>query len=102
MSNFYILDEEGNPKKTDLMSWAHTLENNDDRWQVGLTKGMSFSISTRFLGLCHKTAKDKGDPTLWETLVRDNDGEEVFLKRYDSLEKAKKGHEECVVKYCSP
>jgi hypothetical protein len=68
-SKHWILDEHGQPKPVDLMTWAYWLENAQNRivkqeW-IGEVK-----VSTVFLGLDHNySLHHNAPPYLWETMV---------------------------------
>ena len=97
----YILDEHGEPKAVDLVTWAYWFEastNNrtrviaQDKDESGETTVM---VSTVFLGLDHNWGD--GPPILWETLVLggDLDGE---MTRYSSRDDAMRGHQDMCAK----
>lgn len=94
MRGWYILDALGNPQPVaGLSEWA--------MWQacherhVAITEIGDSQISTVFLGWNHDFLG--GPPLLWETIVFGGklNGE---MKRYSTLDEAKKGHDEMVGK----
>ncbi len=65
-NDHYILDESGEPKKVDLMTWTAWYETaerhiGDDHLPGGI------HVSTVFLGLDHDW--EGGQPVLWETMI---------------------------------
>lgn len=67
----WIVDENGNPRLTDLLTWADWFEKSEncivkqDYIQGG--EG-TVTVSTVFLGIDHNFV-DEGPPLLWETMV---------------------------------
>lgn len=68
-TDHWILDENGKPKKVDLMTWAQWFETADrivrQEW-IG-----DIWVSTVFLGLDHNLS-NRGPPILWETMAFSN------------------------------
>ncbi len=82
----YILDEAGEPVKTDLMSWARQFELPAIR-TVKKEKIGESEVSTIFLGIDH--GWEGGPPVLWETMVfdgkLDQEQDRCSGKRADAL-----------------
>lgn len=90
MSDKYILTPAGNPKQVDdLMEWARWFETADrivHQQQVG-----DYFVSTVFLGLDHSFGS--GPPLLFETMVFDEQRNEMYCERYSTWEQAVAGHD---------
>ena len=88
MSDKYILNKRGEPKKADLLPWARWYETADR--QLAETRIEQTRISTVFLGLDHSFGLD-GPPVLWETMVFGGKLDEEQC-RYTSKDDALTGH----------
>ena len=92
MSILYVLDEQGNPRKTVSLSyWSKWFENSDRhvaKDYIGCAE-----VSTVFLGIDH--SHGDGEPLLYETMIfgGKHDG---YQDRYPTREKALLGHAEAV------
>lgn len=95
MSEHYILDEKGEPKVVDLMTWARWFERGIGRLVGQSPLGEKGSVSTVFLGLDHRFGND-GPPILWETMIfgGPHDG---YQERYSSKADAVAGHAKAVM-----
>jgi hypothetical protein len=60
---------------------------------VGDTEIHGCRVSTVFLGLDHRWAKDEGDPLVFETMIFGGVNDQ-YQKRYTSYEAAEAGHAE--------
>ena len=85
----YILDENGEPKAVDALTWAKNFET-ADRNVAKDTIG-KFLVSTVFLGLDHNWSGE-GLPVLWETMVFGLPDDEEMMLRYTSKADALQGH----------
>ncbi len=98
MSDFYILDENGEPVPCpEAVQWAQWKETHYDDWRLGYSEfpGEVY-VSTVFLGIDHNFTM-KGDPILWETMIFNLPGDEYeYQERYRSKEEAEEGHDRAV------
>lgn len=87
MRKYVIVD--GNPVlEPDILKWARWFEAAERRVDhTELDNGLR--VSTVFLGIDH--AFGEGPPVLWETMIFDGD-QDIFQRRYTSLDDAKSGH----------
>ena len=85
----YILDENGNPKAVDAVTWADSLEKADRK--LAQDSIGSLRVSTVFLGV-DLNFSDKGPPILWETKVSDLPDDEEVVEQYSSRADALEGH----------
>ena len=110
MTNDNYYDKEGKPME--MLEWAKLLE--DKNYQIikqDTFKNGNF-VSTVWLGLNYNFGK--GKPLIFETMVFDTNkkekfkigkrkmesmGEELDVKRYATLEEAKRGHKKMIKKY---
>jgi len=91
---YYILDKDHNPVKIeDFNQWATEMQTIK---RVGIDEVKDTTVSTVFLGLDHSFGvTDK--PVLFETMTfGSNPDFSEFQWRYDSWDKAVKGHQEIV------
>lgn len=88
MTDFWILGEDGEPKPTDLMTWAVWFRDVDRH--VADERIGDVRVSTVFIGLDHNFGR-LGPPILWESMVFGGplDGE---MARYTTREDARAGH----------
>ena len=92
MKILYVLDKQGNPRKTvNLSHWLKWMENNDRN--IANDKIRNVRVSTVFLGIDH--SQGRGEPLLYETMVfgGKHDGYEI---QYTTREKALEGHAEAI------
>lgn len=85
----YILDENGEPKAVDALTWSKIRVTEDRR--VALDKIGNLEVSTVFLGL-DRNWLGKGSPVLWETMVRGLPDDEELMDHYTSKADALEGH----------
>jgi len=94
--NFYILTENNEPKKVDVLEWAKWFHTSDRSVRFTIIKrtdtGDLVEISTVFLGLSHNHL---GGPYLYEQLIAYHDGEKDVIK-VQSLGSAKKSHQDLI------
>jgi hypothetical protein len=91
MGDYYILDEGGEPKATDLITWGHWMEDTRNNRHIGddtLPGGVR--VSTVFLGLNHRLLGN-GPPLLWETMIFGAPHDE-YQERYATRAEAIAGH----------
>lgn len=81
----YILDENRNVKPVDLMVWSEWFGSNDRRVRLDEVGGCV--VSTVFVGL---------ERDIFETMVFDHPGEDVYQDRYNTWDEAVKGHEKAM------
>ena len=92
MSDHYILDENRQPVKVDLMQWAGWFSK--DR-HVAKTEVGDAEVSTVFLGLDHQYGD--GPPLIFETLVFGGPLDQE-MERYSTWEEAERGHADMVLR----
>lgn len=104
LPGYYILDEEGQPKRVDLMEWAFWFQTADR--SVERFERDGYWVSTVFLGLDHNFSGN-GPPMLFETMAFDDvrevrefngrlyrmHGEAMLCERYSTRDNALIGHE---------
>ncbi len=89
-SDWYLLDEQGNPVPTeDMNAWGALMRDAEKR-TIGKTTIGNIVVSTVFLGMDHNFT-GKGGPVLWETCVFREDAPDV-AGRYLSRAEAELGH----------
>ncbi len=72
-----------------------------DNRRVALDKTALGSVSTVHLVIDHSFGRP-GPPVIFETLVRDQDGNELDMVRYSTEDEALRGHEQLVFNYLRP
>lgn len=95
----YILVNGEPVPEPDLMKWAESYERRENH-RVGKDRVGQMEISTVFLGIDHGFLWGRQDPSsykpvLWETMIFGGPLDQEQY-RYDSLEKAKAGHQKSV------
>ena len=90
----WIVDENGNPRLTDLMTWAHWIEKFDNR-VVKQDHIGEVSVSTVFLGIDHNFV-DEGPPILWETMVFGGKFDHYLERCSGNKEQAEAQHDKMV------
>ena len=90
---YYILDDEKNPVKTDVDTWAKWYETKRTIGRVVRQDHINgYFVSTVFLGLDHSFGKGE-IPVLWETMIfEEGDWTDLYAKRYTSNYDALCGH----------
>lgn len=86
---FYYLDN----KKTvacDCVKWSEEYKDYKSR-RVDWTEIDGIEISTVFLGIDHNYSGDR--PKLFETMVFDDKGNDIYMMRYTTWDEAEEGHE---------
>jgi hypothetical protein len=97
LGRWYILDDENNIIKCDMLTWARWLAENENRRIVNWTQITSeILVSTVFLGLDHRLY-GKGPPILFETMIFGGPLNE-HMWRYSSWDDAQTGHAAAVHK----
>jgi|SRR5882724_2432606 len=96
MSDYYILDDNGDPVKChNIYTWAQWL--NSNKKQVSYENVGGIDVSTVFLGLDHIFVPEYKDrPILWETMVFDNKNGLDWQQRFTSKQEALAFHEKVV------
>lgn len=100
MSDLYILDENGNPLRTEsIQEWGAFFEDRNKR-RVALDvfeqDGQDITVSTVFLGMDHSWSPKPHDPVLWETMIFGGPRSE-WQDRYTSKGAALEGHQRAVL-----
>lgn len=96
----YILDDEGNPvHEPDTLKWAEWFENANEKRIVKQTKIEGHFVSTVFLGLDNSFGGHL--PMLFETMIWDKDGKDIYQDRHSTKQKAELAHDRLVnqIKY---
>jgi len=95
MMEHYILNDKNEAVPAHFMEWADWMEttrhDGKDRRRVARSEVNGYDISTVFLGLNHAYGED-GPPEIFETMVWDPAGKEVYLMRYATWDEAEAGH----------
>lgn len=90
---YYRLDEDNNTIKCDLLEWCLLYETDEGqakrRVAFDLVDGMD--ISTVFLGLDHNYFG--GKPILFETMIFNKSGDDIYQRRYHTWQESEIGHE---------
>lgn len=91
---YYLLDENKNPYKCTLREWGEWFQDSrgDDRRRVAEDEIDGKRISTVFLGMDHNLYGE-GRPLIFETMVFDENGHEMYTNRYSLWEESLNGHE---------
>lgn len=55
-----------------------------------------YTVSTVFLGVDHDFSKNKNDPVLFETMIFDSSGKDIYIYRCCTLEQSYKMHEDAI------
>jgi hypothetical protein len=93
MDNYYKLNED---KTTSPCSQDEFIaQTTSNAKHVDKTEKDGYNISTVFLGSDYNFQRT-GAPILFETMIFDANGDDVFIDRYETYEDAKKGHDYCV------
>lgn len=92
MMDHWILDDNKEPIKVDLLTWARWFEFHDRK--VALTEIGYHRISTVFLGIDHNFS-GTGPPVLFETMVFDR-GRDVECYRWATWRESVAGHNRTV------
>lgn len=93
----YILEGKKPIPENDVIKWGRWVENTKNRIvkQESLEiLGKEIYASTVFLGLDHSFGGSK--PLLFETLIRDEKGNELLMERYSTWEEAEEGHKQSI------
>lgn len=90
-SPHYILDANKLAVPVSLQEWAEWIEGDVDRRRVALESVGPFEISTVFLGLDHNFGR--GLPHLFETMIFNKDGDDVWCERCGTWQEAIDMHE---------
>lgn len=91
---YYMLDENKNPYKCTLREWGEWFQNSrgDDRRRVAENEIDGNRISTVFLGM-DNNLWGKGKPLIFETMVFDKEGNDIYMERYSTWQESEIGHE---------
>lgn len=90
MSLFYILDKDKNIVPCTIDEWSKLYEDPVFK-RVAFDEVGGMDISTVFLGIDHNHFG--GRPILFETMVFNGKGDDIFQDRYHTWDEAVKGHE---------
>lgn len=91
MADKYYLNPDHSYTPCDLMTWCEQFEHMDRH--VASDHIDDHHVSTVWLGLNHAW-RDADPPLLFETMVFDKPGSDVFMKRYSTWNEAEIGHAE--------
>jgi len=95
---WYILDNNYNViKTTDAAVWSEFFKTKKRFLFYNETK--KYQVSTVFLGIDYNYYDDIVEPLVFESMVFDENGNDLDLTRYPSYKEAKKGHIELCHKY---
>lgn len=93
LENYYfILDENKNVIPADMKTfeeWCYPFE--EERRRVALTEINDYTVSNVFLGINH-ALPGSSKVIVFETMVFDENGDDVYMTRYDSWNEAEMGH----------
>lgn len=92
----YILDKDKNVIPATLLEWAEFLETTNNERIVKKDTIGKHHISTVFIGLDHNdcVGKEKvNKPSIFETMVFNEDGCEDYCVRYSTWKEAEEGHQ---------
>ena len=91
---YYLLDDNKKPYKFTLREWGEWFQDSrgDDRRRVAEDEIDGKRISTVFLGMDHNLYGE-GRPLIFETMVFDENGDEMYTNRYSLWEESLNGHE---------
>ena len=99
MSDMYVLDERGEPKRcNDVERWAQWFAKDERRAVRKNTFRVNeheVTVSTVFLGMDHNWSRQRW-PILWETMIFGLDGDDQPQWRYSSRDDAIRNHERLV------
>ncbi len=93
MADKYYLNEDHTYTPCDLITWAKQFETMDNR--VARDMINEHRVSTVWLGLNHSW-HDTEKPLLFETMVFDKSGSDIFMNRYSTWDEAAIGHAEAI------
>ena len=79
-----------------MVEWARLFEDYEGR-RVGLDQCGPYHVSTVWLGLDHSFGGPV--PLIFETMVLDDDSNDVEMARYSTWEQAEEGHRVMVERY---
>jgi len=97
MSEHYTLDENNNPIPCTLREWGDLYQNlcGNNKRRVGDSYVNDCHISTVFLGIDHGFGATRR-PVLFETMVFDNEGNDMFQSRCCTWDEAVKMHNHAI------
>lgn len=93
---YYVFDRETKQVRptTDIAEWTKYFESADRHVAVDMVG--PWKVSTVFLGVDYGFAQ--GEPILFETMVFDPDGNDIFCARYTTYGEAWNGHQDTLEK----
>lgn len=93
----YILIDKKPVLELDIIKWATWFEKSKRIVKQNGLKilGQEIHASTVFLGIDHNFS-GAGEPLLFETMIFDKDGDELYQERYSTWEEAEAGHEKAI------
>lgn len=91
---YYLLDENKKTYQCTLREWGDWFQDSrkDDRRRVAEDEIDGKRISTVFLGMDHNLY-GKGHPLLFETMVFNEEGHDIWMDRYPTWDQSEKGHQ---------
>jgi hypothetical protein len=96
MNMFYTLDDNNNVVPCELTEWSKLYEETygRQRRRVDSIDIDDKHISTVFLGLDHNYFG--GKPLLFETMIFDAEGSDIYCERYSTWIEAEEGHKKAI------
>lgn len=92
MSDHYYLKEDRTYEPCDLMTWANQFQNINRHVAEDFVNHKR--ISTVWLGMDHNDFG--GNPHLFETMIFNENGEDIYCDRYSTWQEAEEGHEKAI------
>lgn len=95
---YYKLDENKNVIPSSLEEWASFIEGDlpTNYRQAGRDVINNMTISTIFIGLCHNYNPRSKIPIVFETMIFDIEGKDIYQERYSTWKQAEKGHQRAI------
>jgi hypothetical protein len=95
MAKFYILNDNGEPERANILTWMDWFSNPDNQNNriIAKTNIKGCQISTIFIGFNSSMGNER--PELFETMVFGGELDGKYV-RYSTRQEAKNGHEEMV------
>lgn len=87
---YYKIDENHNIQKCTAEEWSKNYEFRDRH--VDWDEIEDHKVSTVWLGLDHNYSGE-GDPLLFETMIFNPQGNDIYCRRYSTWEEAEDGHQ---------
>lgn len=96
MIEHFTLDEKNNVIPCSLKEWGDLYETDEGQLKrtVAYAEIGDKDISTVFLGLDHGHCADR--PLLFETMIFDAQGHDIYMMRYTTWKEAEEGHKKAI------